>query len=491
MAQLLFFRHVRASMQHHFDSGFRIREAVVKRCQGYSAQAAQSGRVVDPSDQLPPDAVVWRWGFSAGICWCIAVATTEHWDDHGLEHLLCWLEFSELLPCGAVSKRWCSILLPAGRPTGLPWRQAVVWLSGSSFSVREVQGPGLLARWPGIEVFLPTRELSNSLVALPLGARPIAEALPIQSWPGIDCRSLIFQTLSWPVSAYTHPERSTSNSFFSGKCLPLCPLCAGVAFYQGSGFTRADIATGWHGFLLCNLGPCSERSLLLSTLFANMGVTEDMVPNIAVQLRPASGEEEEAAPVEDATGDVAPGLDARGEMGMEIIDSFSTLWRGPKSSMAQNIISIALPCSFRLRIAGICLAELGIMAFFCEQVNKTACTSRTRVGRYLDDQPARMPRAHVFGTRTSPSCVEWPDWLPPNSLKFTESDASEPCPYCGASGFLLNSAVVSVLSWEAEKTALAFQPVEAEQAFHGSLWVCSSHLWGWRWRRAGLLVTSE
>ena len=30
-----------------------------------------------------------------------------------------------------------------------------------------------------------------------------------------------------------------------------------------------------------------------------------------------------------------------------------------------------------------------------EQVNKTACTSRTRVGRYLDDQPARAPRAHV------------------------------------------------------------------------------------------------
>lgn len=222
-----------------------------------------------------------------------------------------------------------------------------------------------------------------------------------------------------------------------------------------------------------------------------MGVTEDMVPNIAVQLRPASGEEEEEALVEDATGDVAPGLDARGEMGMEIIDSFSTLWRGPKSSMAQNIISIALPCSFRLRIAGVCLAELGIMAFFCEQVNKTACTSRTRVGRYLDDQPARMPRAHVFGTRMTTSYEAWPAWLPPNSLKSTEADSSEPCPYCGASGFLLNSAVLSVLSWEAEKTALAFQPVEAEQAFHGSLWVCSGHLWGWRSRRAGLLVTSE
>ena len=392
-----------------------------------------------------------------------------------------------------MSKRWHSLLAPAG----LPWRQAVVWVAGPFFSVCDEIDRGLLTRWPGIEVFLPELQSHEGwsesvLVALPLGARPAAEVVPIQSWPPIDYRSLLYQTLRWPVSAYSQPARATvSGRFFSkasGGCFPLCPLCAGVAFYQGAGFTRADIATGWQSFMLCNLS--SERSLLLSTLFANMGVAEDMAPNIAVQLRPASTEEEEQErPLEDVVGDAAPGLNSRSVMEMEIIDSFATLWRGPRSSMAQNIIGIALPCSFRLRISGVCLAELGMMAFFCEQVNKTACTSRTRVGRYLDDQPARLPRAHVFGTRVSSSpSVPWA-WLPPNSLSSLEGDPSEVCPYCGSSGLLLDSSAVSVLSWEAEQASAC---IEADHAFHGSLWVCSaSHLWGWRWRRVGLRVTEE
>ncbi|CAE7677954.1 unnamed protein product [Symbiodinium pilosum] len=244
--------------------------------------------------------------------------------------------------------------------------------------------------------------------------------------------------------------------------------------------------------MLCSFDRASPRGLLLSTLLANMGVAEEMAPHVVVQMRPASVEEEEV-PDEGNVGDAAPGLNVRGEMEMEIIDSFSTLWRGPRSSMAQNIISVALPCSFRLRIAGICLAELGIMAFFCEQVNKTACTSRTRVGRYLDDQPARMPRAHVFGAHiSSRPGVGVPAWLPMKSLKSRQSDPCEACPYCKSSGFLLDSSVVGVLSWEAEEAALAYQPLEAEQVFHGNLWVCSSsHLWGWRWRRAGLIPTSE
>ena len=46
-------------------------------------------------------------------------------------------------------------------------------------------------------------------------------------------------------------------------------------------------------------------------------------------------------------------------------------------------------CPFKISIPWISHKHWG------EQVNKTACTSRTRVGRYLDDQPAKMPRAHV------------------------------------------------------------------------------------------------
>ena len=427
----------------------------------------------------------------------MTVAITESWDDHALERLLSWLEFGDLFACCALSRPWCSLLAQSG----LAWRQALAGVAGSSFSVSDLAEGGLLTRWPGIEVFLPfsqpARSFSNlDLVALPLGAHP-TETQPIQSWPRLDYRSLSRQTLRWPVSAYTHPNRAefTSRllSIRSGSCFPICPLCAGVAFYQGAGFTRADIATGWQSYMLCNLGPASERGPILSTLIANMGIDDSMAPNVVVQLRPTSAEDE--ASLEESVGDVAPGLKDRADMEMEIIDSFSTLWRGPTSSMAQNIISVALPCSFRLRISGTCLAELGIMAFFCEQVNKTACTSRTRVGRYLDDQPARLPRAHVFGAQVSAKTSEGPQgvpaWLPPDSLKSNESDLSEACPYCQSGGFLLNSAAISVLPWEAEETALAFQPLEADQAFHGSLWVCSSHIWGWRWRRAGLLVTGE
>ena len=39
-------------------------------------------------------------------------------------------------------------------------------------------------------------------------------------------------------------------------------------------------------------------------------------------------------------------------------------------SMAQNLISASLPCSRRLCILEQTLEELGIEAYFCEQVNK-------------------------------------------------------------------------------------------------------------------------
>ena len=314
-------------------------------------------------------------------------------------------------------------------------------------------------RWPGLEVLLPPNpfESEGGLLALPLGAKCKVE-VPVQNWPDVDYRQLV-QRLRWPVP------------YLPGRILALCPLCAGVAFYQGAAFTRPDIATGWQSFLLCNMG--ASRHPMVSTLLANMGVPASLAPTVLVQLRPNEG---------DAAPDVQE---------MEVLESFGALWRGPRSSMAQNILSVALPCSHRLYISGWSLAELGVVAFFCEQVNKTAATSRTRVGRYLDDQPARWPRAHVFGVGTRQQSGTF-DWLPINSL--TSTPEAEMCPFCGASGSLLRSELVTVASWDIEVAASTslILPGEERQSFHGSLWLCvEQHLWGWRSRRAGIPVTVD
>lgn len=113
------------------------------------------------------------------------------------------------------------------------------------------------------------------------------------------------------------------------------------------------------------------------------------------------------------------------------------------------------------------------------EVNKTANTSRTRVGRYLDDQPARMPRAHVFGLCHKPLLEDLA------AILTSQPSPSEPCPFCGAHGFLLRSEAVSLL--EAETGG---EETDKSTPFHGSLWLCGDHLWGWRSRRAGVPVTS-
>eukprot|EP00435_Cladocopium_sp_Y103_P015378 s1732_g3.t1 len=186
-------------------------------------------------------------------------------------------------------------------------------------------------------------------MALPLGARPEMLQLPLQHWAALDYRWISQQLHRWRLAA-------------AMECLPLCPLCAGVAFYQGSGFTRADIATGWQSYMLCSTGPFPHP--LITTLLANMGVPIHMAPNVLVQLRPSDlGNANGEVPAEDGRGDL-PGLQARHEE-PQAIDGFGSLWRGGRAVMAQNIVSISLPCSRRLCISGLMLKELGFTAFFC------------------------------------------------------------------------------------------------------------------------------
>jgi len=145
-----------------------------------------------------------------------------------------------------------------------------------------------------------------------------------------------------------------------------------------------------------------------------------------------------------------------------------------------------VPCGHRLLLEGQPLSELGLAVFFCEQVGKYALTSRTRIGRYLDDQPAQVPRAHVFGLAANSRNPGL--WLPPGCLQRAGAETGaadvEPCPFCGLAGQALLSSSLQLLPWE---------PGGEPQPFHGQLWVCTSgaHLWGWRVRKAGVPVTDD
>lgn len=368
--------------------------------------------------------------------------------------------------CASICRRWCALL----DPKGLAWRAA----TQSVASVVARDG-GAVVRWTGVELLMPMKNRFSDadLMALPLGARPELLQLPLHQWAALDYR--------W-ISQLLHRWRLAT------ECLPLCPLCAGVAYYQGSGFTRSDIATGWQSYMLCSTGPVVHP--LITTLLANMGVSLELAPKVLLQLRPSDldagdGEPGGLGELPEAPGEHGelPGLQARREE-PQAIDGFGSLWRGGRAVMAQNIVSISLPCSRRLCIAGQSLKELGFTAFFCEQVNKTASTSRTRVGRYLDDQPARAPRAHVYGA--SNGRVDFLAQLPMDSLMKCE----ETCPFCGETGLLLRSDLVTLRPWEVELRPEA-APQDDASNFHGSLWLCRQHLWGWRLRRAGVPVTMD
>mmetsp|Transcript_109188 Transcript_109188/g.348360 ORF Transcript_109188/g.348360 Transcript_109188/m.348360 type:complete len:198 (-) Transcript_109188:78-671(-) len=197
-----------------------------------------------------------------------------------------------------------------------------------------------------------------------------------------------------------------------------------------------------------------------------MGIPAEMGPPAVVQLRPL-GE-----------ADAEPGR----------VAAFSGLWRSPSSPAALYVLSISVPCGHRLLLGGRPVAELGLAAFFCEQVGKYALTSRTRVGRYLDDQPAQTPRAHVFGVATGGRG----SWLPADCLEGaaagTEAAGAgrlvETCPFCGNAGQALRAGALQLLPWDGGSEA---------QPFHGRLWACTSgeHLWGWRARKVGVAVTDD
>lgn len=310
----------------------------------------------------------------------------------------------------------------------------------------------MVARWPGIELTLDQRRglvLDGELVALPL--RASMEKVDLQNgicdWPSdVDYRCLVRQLSCFNIDG----------------ALPVCPFCAGVAFYQGSLFTRSDIETGWQAYLLCRgVSNCLEEVThpILTTLWANLGMPVGFWPGVAVQLRPTG----EAASKEDT---------------IDIVSTFSSLWRSPNSPADQNILSIAVSSSQRLCLAGRPVADLGITVFFCEQIGKHALTSRTRVGRYLDDQPAHAPRAHIFGTVSEEFKL-----IPQGYLE--ESHGSESCPFCGLVGTAFRSVALQIKSLEDTSSEL--------QPFQGTLWLCMSnvHVWGWRLRKVSIHMTED
>jgi len=312
----------------------------------------------------------------------------DSWDPSALEAFFCRLEPNELCICGSVCRSWCLSLEPS---KCLPWRVILQRLCPGLHEVSRhaeasPNGGHVLVKWSGVRVLLPASpQLDNAprqLWALPLraalerndmdSAGPEEFAMP-SSWDcNVDYRSLARNLSHW-----------CSNS---DAALPVCPMCAGVAFYQGPLFTRSDIQTGWHAFLLCASKPppkCSPQSAatpsLLAATWANMGIPESQGPPIAVQLRPL-GEQADPGPADALS-----------------IDCLGELWRGVGCRMAEFLLSVAVPSGHRLCVNSHPFEDLGVKVFFCDQVGKYALTSRTRVGRYLDDQPALHPRAHVFG----------------------------------------------------------------------------------------------
>ena len=168
---------------------------------------------------------------------------------------------------------------------------------------------------------------------------------------------------------------------------------------RGPHFTRDDIPTGWSAHLLAprsDAGP--DQHGLLSTLWANFGVDVEAGAPVVVQLR--------ARPDEEG-----------GAERIEAVGGFSNIWRSGRSHFAENVVSVSLPCGHRLCLARQPLRDLGVAAFYCDQTGKYAMTSRTRVGRYLDDQrvTGSAPRAHVFGLAVDGAARG--SWLPAGCLE--------------------------------------------------------------------------
>lgn len=394
----------------------------------------------------------------------------------GIDLIFCALGPAELCRCCAVAVVWRDALDPHRQQ---PWRTALLQVSpgismlgmeGDSMLPFLTQGSytsALTATWPGLQVAVPPKDVTlarGALWALPLAASCHTPRKEME-WPTeVDYRRLVRFFLTWQMAG----------------ALPICPCCAAVAFYQGAEFTRKDISTGWHAYLLCG-DACSDASgwepgpehPLLSMLWANIGMAYDVEsPRVIVQLRPRGSDGD----------DVGDGVNVAS---LEVVAEFADIWRDSNKSMAENILSVAVPCGHRLCIGGQPLSSLGVTSFFCEQIGKYALTSTTRVGRYLDDQPAGALRAHVFGMASEHAGI---GWLPPGCLEEPAPHTAvvrEFCPFCAAPGLKIRPEAVSLIEIQG-------QPSGA-QPLHGELWMCSSgwHLWGWRSRRAGLAVGYE
>ena len=143
-------------------------------------------------------------------------------DDHLAQLFFARLAPEGLCACAAGCRRWRQQL----KPDGPVWREALQRCGGRGFAVA---ADGL--RWPG----LATRVVKGpGLWAVPLAAYREED----MEWHPADYRALLKQVEHWVSKAM----------------LPCCPLCSGVAFYQGKGFTRDDIPTGWQSYMLCHRG---------------------------------------------------------------------------------------------------------------------------------------------------------------------------------------------------------------------------------------------
>lgn len=204
-----------------------------------------------------------------------------------------------------------------------------------------------------------------------------------------------------------------------------------------------------------------------------MGIPESQGPPIAVQLRPL-GEQADPGPADALS-----------------IDCLGELWRGVGCRMAEFLLSVAVPSGHRLCVNSHPFEDLGVNVFFCDQVGKYALTSRTRVGRYLDDQPALHPRAHVFGVAGN----HGRSWVPPGCLdqnpSFSGEDEAtvEPCPFCGEAGLSLRLETLCLRSDDGSSSGREV----ATTPFRGALWTCKghTHVWGWRARRTMEFVMAE
>eukprot|EP00929_Paragymnodinium_shiwhaense_P118637 TRINITY_DN90550_c0_g1_i1.p1 TRINITY_DN90550_c0_g1~~TRINITY_DN90550_c0_g1_i1.p1 ORF type:complete len:394 (+),score=47.79 TRINITY_DN90550_c0_g1_i1:56-1183(+) len=361
----------------------------------------------------------------------------------------------------AMKAPWTLGRLPDSRPCSATCqpgtlRPAAAWRSSgrrhwTPTSGGASNGGAAVVTWPGLEIIVPEGFHAEPAWALPLRVRSDVRPSRSDEWEaGPD---------------YSALTRALSTWHRNSSVLPACPLCAGVAYYKGPLFSHEDIETGWNPYLLCS-GQESRGASAPTPLEATMmhcGIPDELSPSMAIQLRPSG-----ASPLADAEA--------------EALDCQRQIWRGRSLGLAEFVVSVSVLASHRLTLCGQTAASLGLEVFFCEQVGKYAQTSRTRVGRYLDDQIVATPRAHVFGVVTDGQ-RGFRDIVGSLVTKFVAEDVNgsgtEECPFCGAAGNPIRRELVALVALRPEEAG------ETTLPFVGALWLCEhgAHVWGWRMRR--------